>query len=137
MIRGFVAEGRTVLLSSHLLDEVEKICDEVAIVDRGRVVMQGSLAELARGAEQSVLVATSDDERAVAVVSGQRTVRSATRVPDGIHVVLDPGAEAQPAADEVGRSLVLAGLALRRFEPARASLEQRFLEITSRLEEAA
>jgi hypothetical protein len=64
-------------------------------------------------------------------------VRSATRVPDGIHVVLDPGAEAQPAADEVGRSLVLAGLALRRFEPARASLEQRFLEITSRLEEAA
>jgi ABC-2 type transport system ATP-binding protein len=137
MIRGFVAEGRTVLLSSHLLDEVEKICDEVAIVDRGRVVMQGSLADLARGAEQSVLVATSDDERALAVVSGQRTVRSATRVPDGIHVVLDPGAEAQPAADEVGRSLVLAGLALRRFEPARASLEQRFLEITSRLEEAA
>ena len=137
MIRGFVAEGRTVLLSSHLLDEVEKICDEVAIVDRGRVVMQGSLAKLARGAEQSVLVATSDDERALAVVSGQRTVRSATRVPDGIHVVLDPGADAQPAADEVGRSLVLAGLALRRFEPARASLEQRFLEITSRLEEAA
>ena len=41
MIRGFVAEGRTVLLSSHLLDEVEKICDQVAIVDRGRVVAQG------------------------------------------------------------------------------------------------
>jgi ABC-2 type transport system ATP-binding protein len=137
MIRGFVAEGRTVLLSSHLLDEVEKICDEVAIVDRGRVVMQGSLAELARGSEQSVLVATSDDERALAVVSEQRAVKSATRGPDGIRVVLEAGAEAQPAADEVGRTLVLAGLALRRFEPARASLEQRFLEITSRLEEAA
>src|SRR5215216_7522066 len=41
MIRGFVEEGRTVLLSSHLLDEVEKICDQVAIVDRGRVVAQG------------------------------------------------------------------------------------------------
>src|SRR5438093_5656947 len=39
MIRGLVAEGRTVLLSSHLLDEVEKICDAVAIVDHGRVVM--------------------------------------------------------------------------------------------------
>jgi ABC-2 type transport system ATP-binding protein len=137
MIRGFVAEGRTVLLSSHLLDEVEKICDEVAIVDRGRVVMQGPLADLARGSEQSVLVATNDDDRALAVVSGQRAVKSATRGPDGIRVVLDAGAEAQPAADEVGRNLVLAGLALRRFEPARASLEQRFLEITSRLEEAA
>ena len=137
MIRGFVAEGRTVLLSSHLLDEVEKICDEVAIVDRGRVVMQGPLAELARSAEQSVLVATSDDERALAVVSGQRAVKSATPGPDGIRLVLDAGVEAQPAADEVGRSLIMAGLALRRFEPARASLEQRFLEITSRLEEAA
>src|SRR3954465_8074616 len=42
MIRGFVAEGRPVLLSSHLLDEVEKACDAVAIVDRGRVVAHGS-----------------------------------------------------------------------------------------------
>jgi ABC-2 type transport system ATP-binding protein len=49
MIRGFVAEGRTVLLSSHLLDEVEKICDAAAIVDRGRVVLQGSIAEIAAG----------------------------------------------------------------------------------------
>jgi ABC-2 type transport system ATP-binding protein len=137
MIRGFVAEGRTVLLSSHLLSEVEKICDEVAIADRGRVVMQGSIAELAGGGEQSLLVATSDDERALAIVSGQRAVDSATPGPDGIRIGLDRDVEAQPAADEVGRSLVLAGLAIRRFEPVRASLEQRFLEITSRLEEAA
>jgi ABC-2 type transport system ATP-binding protein len=137
MIRSFVAEGRTVLLSSHLLSEVEKICDEVAIVDRGRVVMQGSIADLARGGQQSVLVATSDDVRALAIVSGQRAVDSATPGPDGIHVSLAEDVEAQQAADEVGRSLVLAGLAIRRFEPVRASLEQRFLEITSRLEEAA
>jgi ABC-2 type transport system ATP-binding protein len=65
MIRGFVAEGRTVLLSSHLLDEVEKICDQVAIVDRGRVVLQGSIAELAAGGEQAILIATSDEERAL------------------------------------------------------------------------
>src|SRR5437764_2100534 len=137
MIRGFVAEGRTVLLSSHLLDEVEKICDEVAIVDRGRVVMRGPLAELGRGGEQSVVVATSDDERALALVSGQPAVKSARRGPDGIRIVLQAGGRAQPAADEISRSLVLAGLAIRRFEPTRASLEQRFLEITSRLEEAA
>jgi hypothetical protein len=46
-------------------------------------------------------------------------------------------AEAEAAADDIGRRLVFAGLAIRRFEPARASLEQRFLEVTSRLEEAA
>jgi ABC-2 type transport system ATP-binding protein len=49
MIRGFVAEGRTVLLSSHLLDEVEKICDAAAIVDRGRVVLQGTIDEITAG----------------------------------------------------------------------------------------
>jgi ABC-2 type transport system ATP-binding protein len=49
MIRGFVAEGRTVLLSSHLLDEVEKICDAAAIVDRGRVVLQGSITDITAG----------------------------------------------------------------------------------------
>jgi ABC-2 type transport system ATP-binding protein len=137
MIRGFVAEGRTVLLSSHLLDEVEKICDAVAIVDRGRVVLQGSIADLARGGEQTILLATSDEERALALLADNRAVSSVVVETDGIRVSLRTDAETQPAADEIGRRLVLAGLAIRRFEPARASLEQRFLEITSRLEEAA
>jgi ABC-2 type transport system ATP-binding protein len=137
MIRGFVAEGRTVLLSSHLLDEVEKICDAVAIVDRGHVVMQGSIADLARGGEQTILIATSDEERALALLGENRAVASAVAETEGIRVRLRPDVEAEPAADDLGRRLVLAGLAIRRFEPARASLEQRFLEITSRLEEAA
>jgi ABC-2 type transport system ATP-binding protein len=137
MIRGFVAEGRTVLLSSHLLDEVEKICDAVAIVDRGRVVMQGSIADLARGGEQTILIATSDEEHALALLGENRAVASAVAETEGIRVRLRPDVEAEPAADDLGRRLVLAGLAIRRFEPARASLEQRFLEITSRLEEAA
>src|SRR5438034_10588252 len=76
MIRGFVAEGRTVLLSSHLLDEVEKICDEVAIVDRGRVVAQGPIADLAAGAKQTILIATSDEEQALAILSDHRGVES-------------------------------------------------------------
>ena len=137
MIRGFVAEGRTVLLSSHLLDEVEKICDAVAIVDRGRVVMQGSIADLARGGEQTILIATSDEDRALTLLTESRAVASAVAEAEGIRVRLRPDVEAEPAADDIGRRLVLGGLAIRRFEPARASLEQRFLEITSRLEEAA
>src|SRR5215211_4274064 len=72
MIRGFVDEGRTVLLSSHLLDEVEKICDQVAIVDRGQVVVQGSIAELAADGKQTILVATSDNEQAVRILGEHR-----------------------------------------------------------------
>jgi len=51
LIRAFVDEGRTVFLSSHLLDEVEKTCDQVAIVDHGRVVASGTVAEV-RGSER-------------------------------------------------------------------------------------
>jgi ABC-2 type transport system ATP-binding protein len=135
MIRGFVAEGRTVLLSSHLLDEVEKICDEVAIVDRGKVVVQGSISDLAAGGKQTILITTSDEEQALTILSEHRGVESAAAESTGIRVTLQTNSvEAQ---DDISRRLVLAGLAIRRFEPARVSLEQRFLEITSRLEEAA
>ena len=137
MIRGFVAEGRTVLLSSHLLDEVEKICDQVAIVDRGRIVVQGSIAELAAGGQQTILIATSDDERALAILAEHRAVASAAAAPDGIHVTLHPDVGAEAAAEDIGHRLILTGLTIRRLEPTRVSLEQRFLEITSRLEEAA
>src|SRR3954465_10523980 len=54
MVRRLVDEGRTVVLSSHLLDEVEKICDAVAIVDRGRIVAQGRIDEIAPGAAAPV-----------------------------------------------------------------------------------
>ena len=138
MIRGFVDEGRTVLLSSHLLGEVEKICDEVAIVDRGRVGAQGSIAELAAGGEQTILIATTDDERALAILGEHRAVEAASRVEAGaIRASFRSDVEADVAAEDISRRLVLAGLGIRRFEPARASLEQRFLEITTRVEHAA
>jgi ABC-2 type transport system ATP-binding protein len=131
MIRGFVAEGRTVLLSSHLLDEVERICDQVAIVDRGRVVTQGTIAELARGGEQALLVATSDDEEALAIVSCHRAVETLDLDADGIRIRLMPDVDADAASDDIGRRLVEGGVAIRRFERTRASLEERFLEVTS------
>src|SRR3954471_21802079 len=59
MVRTLVDEGRTVVLSSHLLDEVEKICDAVAIVDYGRVVAQGTIDEIATTQDKTILVASS------------------------------------------------------------------------------
>jgi hypothetical protein len=99
--------------------------------------MQGSIAELAAGGEQSILIATSDDERALTILAEHRAVASASPAPDGIRVCVQPGGASEAVADDIGRGIVLAGLAIRRFEPARMSLERRFLEITSRLEEAA
>jgi ABC-2 type transport system ATP-binding protein len=131
MIRGFVAEGRTVLLSSHLLDEVERICDHVAIVDRGRVVMQGPIADLARGSAEAIVIATSDDQEALAIVSCHRAVGALDLVEDGVRITLLPDVDADAAADDIGRRLIEGGVAIRRFERAKASLEERFLEVTS------
>jgi ABC-2 type transport system ATP-binding protein len=128
MIRGLVDEGRTVVLSSHLLDEVEKTCDAIAIVDRGRVVVQGPIGELT-GAASTVLVSTSDDLRAQALLAGAHV----EPIEGGLRVAI---ADEQTIA-ALNRRLVEAGVDVHRLEPERVSLERRFLEITSRLEAAA
>jgi ABC-2 type transport system ATP-binding protein len=133
MIREFVENGMTVLLSSHLLDEVEKVADYVAIVDQGRVVLQGSIADLHAETQHTILVTTSRESEAMAVLVLDAVVCAAERTPDGIRVTLRPGLDAEAAAGEVTRRLVEAGVDVRRVEPIRASLEQRFLEITTRL----
>jgi ABC-2 type transport system ATP-binding protein len=128
MIRGLVDEGRTVVLSSHLLDEVEKTCDAIAIVDQGRIVVQGSIDDLT-GDANTVLVATGDDLRAQAILAGYRV----EPVDGGLRVTVD----GVTTAASINRRLVEAGLDVHRLEPERVSLERRFLEITSRLENAA
>ena len=78
MIRAMVEqEGRTVFISSHLLDEVEKTCDAAAIVDRGKVITQGSIAELARGGgARNELILGVDDHRAGARELGGKRARA-------------------------------------------------------------
>ena len=135
MIRAMVEqEGRTVFLSSHLLDEVEKICDAAAIVDRGKVITQGPIAELAEGgARHELIVGVDDPERAIELLGGIEQVREAHRSDEGVRVVLTGGPQ---SAAEVNARLVSAGVGVTRLEPVRHSLEQRFLEITSRLDAA-
>jgi ABC-2 type transport system ATP-binding protein len=134
MIRAMVEqEGRTVFVSSHLLDEVEKTCDAAAIVDRGKVVTQGPIAELASGgtARNELILGVDDPERALGVLDGDAAVLEAHRSDGGLRVVLSGDAE---TAAQLNATLVRAGVGVMRLEPVRHSLEQRFLEITSRLD---
>ncbi len=64
LIRSLVDEGRTVLLSSHLLDEVEKTCDVAAIVDNGHVVAQGTIADLVGGQAREIDIVAAPNVRA-------------------------------------------------------------------------
>ncbi len=140
MIRSMVEqEGRTVFISSHLLDEVEKICDHAAIVDHGKILMQGAIADLAEGgARNELIVGVDDPVRALEVLDGSSLVRQAQRSDEGLRVTLGEVADTSStqSAARVNAALVGAGLAVSRLEPVRQSLEKRFLEVTSRLSDS-
>jgi ABC-2 type transport system ATP-binding protein len=135
MIASLVDEGRTVMLSSHLLDEVERSCDVVAIVDRGRVVRQGPIDELVRSAGTSVVQVDCDDPATAQRVVQDAGIAAATSLSEtGIAVTLQPGAQRSVVA-EVNKRLVGAGIPVYRLQETNASLEDWFLSVTSRLGE--
>ncbi len=139
MILSLVAEGRTVVLSSHLLDEVERTCDAVAIADRGRVVRQGPISELLAGASLVLEVECSDPDRAGALVAaagvGTGEGTDVTAEATGLRVTLPAGTGGDVVA-EVNRVLVDGGISVYRLQVVQASLESWFLQVTSRLGES-
>ena len=138
LLRELVEEGRTIFLSSHLLDEVEKVCDSVAIVDQGTIVTAGAVGEIASGGRRLIDVGTSEPGRAAMVLSEGRLAESVDMTGDGVRVALAADSwEPDAVAAEIARRIVGAGLELYRLEVARATLEERFMEITTRLGEAA
>lgn len=137
MIGSLVAEGRTVMLSSHLLDEVQRTCDAVAIVDRGTVVRQGPISELLAGTSQVLEIGCSEPGRA-------GTLIATARVPGdegieinveraGLQVTLPVGNSSDHVVAEINRVLVDGGIAVHRLSVQQASLETWFLQVTSRL----
>lgn len=135
MIRSFVDEGRTVMLSSHLLDEIERTCDAVAIVDHGKVIRQGSIAELLSGTAFELKIECSTPPAARDLLA--RIDLGDSRIAlsnEGLHVGLPPDTSREVIA-EINRVLVESGIAVYRLEANQASLESWFLEVTSRLGE--
>ena len=132
MILSLVAEGRTVMLSSHLLDEVERTCDAVAIVDRGNVIRQGPISELLAGASVVLQVDCSDPDKARSLLA-HTTIQSTIDVTStGLDITL-PGETDKQVISEIARVLVDGGIALYRLQQIQASLESWFLDVTSRL----
>ncbi|HTX81857.1 MAG TPA: ABC transporter ATP-binding protein [Streptosporangiaceae bacterium] len=132
MIRSLVSEGRTVVLSSHLLDEVERTCDAVAIVDCGSVIRQGPISELLSGASLVLQVDCSEPERAGALL-GRTAIGARVEVePSGLGITL-PATTGRDVIAEVNRVLVGSGISIYRLQPVQTSLESWFLQVTSRL----
>ena len=124
LIRSLATDGRrTVILASHLLNEVEQVCDQVAVLRRGKLLYCGPVAGM--GASASALVRTTDDDRAATVLADAGwEIRNRSEV--GLEVAVSPGHEW-----EISRDLADAGLYLSQLRPASGSLEAGFMEVTA------
>ncbi len=125
LIRALHARGITIFLSSHLLSEVEQLCNRVAVVARGRVVAEGGLAELAGGDGHHTLRVT-DRAAAARVVASLDAVASVDDpgAGDTLRIVCDPD-----RVGDVAPALVAAGVGLLALVPRQNALEERFLEL--------
>ncbi len=126
MIRGLGTGGRTVLLSSHLLHEVEQVCDSVAILSKGKLIAQGKVADLVHTrAGERVRLRTTDNGKAVEVLSALEWVED-VRIEGESVIVEAPSERSSELSAALGRSEVY----VTEMAADEMSLEQYFLEIT-------
>ncbi|MEI5671973.1 MULTISPECIES: ABC transporter ATP-binding protein [unclassified Nocardioides] len=128
LLRRFAEEGRTVLVSSHVLTEVQHTVDEVVVIARGRLVHASSLAELAASAESGTLVVAADPAGLARLVAD----RGWTAEPEGAGLLV----RGIPAA-EAGAACFAAGLELHQLATRTEDLEAAFLRLTAVPEVAA
>ncbi|WP_207022427.1 ATP-binding cassette domain-containing protein [Phycicoccus sp. DTK01] len=120
LLRGFADRGGAVLLSSHLLHEVQAVADDVVVIGRGRVVASGAVAELVAGEGTRV---SSEDDAALAAAL-EAAGHDATRTPEGVVVDVEPAV--------VGRTALAAGVVVTDLRPHGAQgLEELFLRLTA------
>jgi ABC-2 type transport system ATP-binding protein len=122
-LRAFAAEGKTVLISSHVLAEVAQTVDRVLIINRGRLVVESSLDQLTARVGGAVRVRTPELARLEAAL-GREAVHAS---PSGDHTLLVSGV----TSDRVGQIAFAAGVPLYELVSDSSSLEEVFLQLTS------
>ncbi|MFE7128611.1 ATP-binding cassette domain-containing protein [Streptomyces sp. NPDC057617] len=129
LVRELAADGTTVFLSSHLLDEIEQVCTHAAVMAQGRLIIQGPVADLAAGTRGRLAVTTPDPGEAARVLK-ERGVTDVVMTDDRVTGEL-PTAEGEPLDPaDLNAALVRAGVRVRAFGVERASLEDAFVALT-------
>ena len=124
LVRDLGAMGKTVFVSSHMLDEVEHMCDRVAILKGGRLLMQGEVSTLV-GQSTALELQVTDTDRALEVLRNLDFVKGVTR--EGERLLVETAGE---RAVDVSRALAEQGIYLSELRTRQSSLEDVFLEMT-------
>lgn len=126
LVRRLADEGITIMLSSHLLAEVEEVCNRVGIVQSGKLVYEGEISALKRSAGASYTVQTTDDDRAVQICQAQRGIADVRRQDGRIWFSV----EEEQAVATLSQALVERGALIRSLQPQTARLEDLFFSLT-------
>lgn len=136
-----LAADHTVLLSTHILSEVEATCQRALVIDKGRLVAQGTLEELSRGRRStSLLVTARDADGRISGFLGEQTGVAEVTPLEGValtdgyvrlRVTLNDGETPLLAGERLLRALVAANLNVASLTPETATLEQVFTELTA------
>ena len=122
-IRSLGGGRRTVLLSSHLMGEVEQVCDRVGVIRDGVLIREGTLDELRGGG--GLRVRAEPRQKAKRLLASLSEVTEVAEADGALRVEADPA-----TAPEVNRALVRAGISVFELRPERPSLEEVFLQLT-------
>ncbi|MBN9379816.1 MAG: ATP-binding cassette domain-containing protein [Chitinophagaceae bacterium] len=128
LIRDLSKEGKTIILASHLLDEVEKVCDHVAILQKGQLLMAGNVGEVLTN-EDFIELGVEDGgmERLRAVLSGLSGIRQLKEQEGHLQLYLENGGI---SLAEVNRYCFQQGVVLNHLQLRKKSLESKFMELT-------
>src|SRR5207248_11789232 len=119
LVRRLADEGITIMLSSHLLAEVEEVCNRVGIVQAGKLVYEGEISALKRSAGAAYTLHTTDDERALQICRVQQGIADARRQDGRIWF----SAEEEQAVAALSQALVEGGALIRWLRPQPARRE--------------
>ncbi|RPD41336.1 ABC transporter ATP-binding protein [Chitinophaga barathri] len=126
LIRNLGKEGTTVIMASHLLDEVEKVCTHVAILKRGTLMAAGHVDEVLAN-EDMIELGSANLEQLENLLNSMPGLKSLRRHNGSIQVIFENG----QTAEQLNRSCFEQGVTLSYLAVKRKSLEARFIELTN------
>ena len=129
LIKEIAAEGRTIILASHLLDEVQKVCDHFCVLNKGKLIFTGRVDELTRQKNHFIL-ASSDLNLLIEKLNAIDWVSNAELIDNRVEVVIDESTQ----IEELTKQLANDGIYLTHLSPVTKSLEKKFIEILSQNE---
>jgi ABC-2 type transport system ATP-binding protein len=125
LIRSLAAEGITIFVSSHLLSEIEQLCSHLAVMTAGKIVAQGSLAELSSHGQTRLILRVSDKDRTVASLALEGVTDFSQ---EGNRIVANVPSDFDSAS--LNKSLVSSGVQVSEIRLENPSLEEYFVDLT-------